>query len=106
MHTNIQPATDQPPPTISLGKAISLIAALLLAAALLYYSLRGIEWREVGHLVVGAKPGYLALMAGLGTVTLFLRAFRWRILLGAEGPVGIAAAFWATAAGYFGNNFL
>ena len=40
------------------------------------------------------------------TVTLFLRAFRWRILLTAEGPVEVRTAFWATSAGYFGNNFL
>jgi hypothetical protein len=40
------------------------------------------------------------------TVALFLRAFRWRILLTAEAPVGVSTAFWATSAGYFGNNFL
>ena len=28
------------------------------------------------------------------------------MLLNAEGSVGVAAAFWATAAGLFGNNFL
>jgi uncharacterized protein (TIRG00374 family) len=37
---------------------------------------------------------------------MFLRAFRWRILLTSEAHVGVSAAFWATAAGYFGNNFL
>ena len=40
------------------------------------------------------------------TVTLFLRACRWRILLNAEANVSIPTTFWATAAGYFGNNFL
>ncbi len=40
------------------------------------------------------------------TATLFLRAFRWRILLTAEGQVDVSTAFWATSAGYFGNNFL
>jgi uncharacterized protein (TIRG00374 family) len=39
-------------------------------------------------------------------VTLFLRALRWRVLLSAETRVPRADAFWATAAGYFGNNFL
>jgi uncharacterized protein (TIRG00374 family) len=37
---------------------------------------------------------------------MFLRALRWRILLNAEGSVGVSAAFWATSAGLFGNNFL
>src|SRR5258706_4858882 len=93
-------------PRISRGKAISIIVAMLLAAALLYYSLRGIQWSQVGGLVAGARLSYLGLGCCLITVTLFLRAFRWRILLTAEGPVGIPDAFWATSAGYFGNNFL
>jgi uncharacterized protein (TIRG00374 family) len=92
--------------TMSKPKAISLAIALLLAAVLLYYSLRGIEWREVGRLVAGARLGGLAAAAAIITGTLFLRSFRWRILLTAEGRVNVSTAFWATAAGYFGNNFL
>jgi glycosyltransferase 2 family protein len=87
-------------------RTVSLSVAALLAAVLLYYSLRGIEWRRVGRIVASAAPGHLALAAGIGTVTLFLRACRWRILLNAEGTVSLSDAFWATAAGYFGNNFL
>jgi len=87
-------------------KAVSFVVAALLAAVLLSYSLRGIEWRQVARIVAGAAPGLLALAAGFGTATLFLRACRWRILLNAEGTVSVSTAFWATAAGYFGNNFL
>jgi uncharacterized protein (TIRG00374 family) len=87
-------------------KAASLGIAALLAAVLLYYSLRGIEWRQVARLVANAAPGRLALAAGIATATLLLRAYRWRILLNAEGTVSVPRAFWATAAGYFGNNFL
>jgi hypothetical protein len=42
----------------------------------------------------------------IATSTLFLRALRWRVLLNAEGRVSVRTAFWATAAGLFGNNFL
>ena len=87
-------------------RVVSLASAALLAAVLLYYSLRGIEWREVARIIAGAAAGGLALTAGLSTVTLFLRACRWRILLNAEAHVSVPTAFWATAAGYFGNNFL
>jgi uncharacterized protein (TIRG00374 family) len=80
--------------------------AALLAAGLLYYSLRGIEWRQVATIAAGARPGLLALGSAITTATLFLRACRWRILLNAEGDVTVSNAFWATAAGYFGNNFL
>jgi uncharacterized protein (TIRG00374 family) len=81
-------------------------AAALLAAVLLYYSLRGIDWMQVARMVRGAAPARLGLAAALVTTTLFLRACRWRILLNAEGAIGVSTAFWATAAGYFGNNFL
>jgi uncharacterized protein (TIRG00374 family) len=88
------------------AKAVSFGIAAVLAAALLYYSLRGIEWKEVARIVAGAAPGPLVLCAAIATVTLFLRACRWRILLNAEGAVSLSTAFWATAAGYFANNFL
>lgn len=77
-----------------------------LALVLLRYSLQGIEWRRVGSIVAGANIGKLAVAALLATSTLFLRACRWRVLLNAEGGVSVATAFWATASGYFGNNFL
>jgi uncharacterized membrane protein YbhN (UPF0104 family) len=91
---------------MSRSKYLSLVIAGALAAILLYYSLRGIEWGLVLHTAAGARAGPLALAAFLGTVTLFLRALRWRLLLNAEGDVSVPTAFWATAAGYFGNNFL
>jgi uncharacterized protein (TIRG00374 family) len=87
-------------------KAIWLAVALGLAAVLLYYSLRGIDWRELARIVAGAEPSFLMVTVVLGTIALALRAVRWRILLNAEGAVSVSAAFWATAAGYFGNNFL
>src|SRR5689334_10719562 len=90
----------------SRARAISIAIAMLLAAGLLYYSLRGIQWPQVWRLVSGARLSYLGLICVLVTLSLFLRAFRWRILLTAEGPVSVRVAFWATAAGYFGNNFL
>jgi uncharacterized protein (TIRG00374 family) len=93
-------------PWTSRTRVFSFGVAALLAAVLLYYSLRGIEWRQVARIVASASPGLLALAAGIGTANLFLRACRWRILLNAEGSVSVPTAFWATAAGYFGNNFL
>ena len=79
---------------------------MAIAAVLLYYSLRGIDWRAVGATMARADFGLLALTAVIATTTLMLRAWRWRLLLSAEAPVPFAAAFWATAAGIFANNFL
>lgn len=42
----------------------------------------------------------------IGTVALFARAVRWNVLLSSRAPVRFATAFWATSAGYFGNNYL
>jgi glycosyltransferase 2 family protein len=86
--------------------AIYWIASLALAGVLLYYSLRGIEWDRVWSLVKGAHWEGVALSLSIMTVTLFLRAIRWRILLSAEKQVSVSLAFWATSAGYLGNNLL
>ncbi len=87
-------------------RAAWLLVAGLIAAALLYLSLRGIQWQEVGRTLKHARPAGIAGGAALVTVTLFIRALRWHVLLASGGPVEFTAAFWANAAGLFGNNFL
>jgi uncharacterized protein (TIRG00374 family) len=87
-------------------RSLTYAAAGLIAAALLFYSLRGVDWAEVGALFVRASPWPLLIASAIASATLFLRALRWRILLVAGGQVGVPTAFWATAAGYLGNNFL
>ncbi len=87
-------------------RAIYWIASLALASVLLYYSLRGIEWRRVWNIMRGAEPAVIALALAIMSLALFLRAFRWRVLLSADRSVSIPLAFWATSAGYLGNNVL
>lgn len=87
-------------------RTIAAVAAVALAAGLLFYSLRGIDWRQAIHIIRGASLPLLALSCAIISAALLLRAIRWRILLNAQGQVPVATAFWATAAGYFGNNFL
>jgi len=82
------------------------IIAILLAAALLYFSLRGIAWAQVWLTLSRAKANYIVLWILLSSGSLFLRALRWRILLRSAAPVKVSIAFWATAAGYLGNNYL
>lgn len=88
------------------ARALSVGVAVVLAAILLYFSLRGIEWRQVGRVVAGASAWRLLAVVTIATVTVFLRACRWRVLLNAAGDVSVPSVFWATTAGYFGNNFL
>jgi uncharacterized membrane protein YbhN (UPF0104 family) len=82
------------------------LSGILLAAVFLYYALRGVDVHELGQTLAAARPGLVVLTCLLSTVTLLVRAVRWQVLLNSEGHVGFDTVFWATAAGYFGNNFL
>ncbi|MBV9158582.1 MAG: flippase-like domain-containing protein [Acidobacteriaceae bacterium] len=99
------PANDSPPAR-SRFQLIYWAVAVLIAAPLLYFSLRGIQWAQVRNVLSRAGLALVGLWIVLGTFSLFLRALRWRVLLRAQAPIGVATAFWATVAGYFGNNFL
>ena len=94
------------PARASRARTISVAAAFVFAAVLLYLSLRGIDWREVARIVRGASPARLAAVMAIASAALLLRACRWRVLLNAAGRVPVSTVFWAAAAGYFGNNFL
>jgi uncharacterized protein (TIRG00374 family) len=95
-------------PPSSLARILLLGVPFGLAAVLLFYAVRGVEWRMVWQVVAGASPIRLGLAVMLGSTALLLRACRWRILLNAaaEGTMTVSGAFWATAAGYFGNIVL
>jgi uncharacterized protein (TIRG00374 family) len=87
-------------------RALYWAAALGIAAVLLYFSLRGIDWQRVWTLLRGASPSLLGIVLFLMSVAMFLRSMRWRVLLSAGGKVPVPLAFRATAAGYLGNNLL
>jgi uncharacterized membrane protein YbhN (UPF0104 family) len=84
----------------------SWILALPLAGFLLYWSLRGVDWKTVWSTILRARWNYL-LAAGILTCnSFFMRSLRWRILLNAEESLPVGAVFCATMAGYLGNAFL
>jgi uncharacterized membrane protein YbhN (UPF0104 family) len=93
-------------PWLRPARIAGLAFLALLAAVLLAIAARGLDWGQLRHILGSAKPTWIALTCALSTVALSLRALRWRILLNAEGQVAYPTVFWATAAGYFGNNFL
>jgi uncharacterized protein (TIRG00374 family) len=78
----------------------------VLAAVLLYYSLRGVEWGRVWSTIAGARWQWIALAALTTCASSLLRALRWRVLLNAAGRFAVLTVFWATMAGYLGNAFL
>jgi glycosyltransferase 2 family protein len=90
----------------SASNRILLWISFLLAAVFLYFALRGLDWPAFGSAIVSAKYSYLPLIFIWGTLSQFIRAFRWRVLLTAERDIGLRNVFWANMAGYLGNNIL
>ena len=99
------PQLPEPPKAASSGHW-KWIVSIALAAALLYFSLRGVEWGRVWTLIAGAHWQYFVGSALIVCVSSVLRALRWRVLLNAEANLGVWTVFRATMAGYLGNNFL
>ena len=77
-----------------------------LAAVLLYYSLRGVEWSRIWGIIAAARWEYIVALSAITAFNLFLRSLRWRILLNAEAQLSVGLVFRANMAGYLGNNFL
>lgn len=88
------------------GRLWSWMLAIPLAAFLLYYSLRGVDWKTVWSIIAGAHWEFLAAACLFVAFSFFLRSLRWRILLNAGENLPVGAVFCATMAGYLGNAFL
>jgi uncharacterized protein (TIRG00374 family) len=82
------------------------VLAISLAALLLWWSMRGTDWRHVGTILARAHWTLIALACAMGSGSFFLRALRWRVLLSARERLGAITVFWAAMAGYLCNNLL
>lgn len=89
-------------------RAWQVLAGVAVSALLLYFSLRGLHFREVWAHVLEARPGPLLLCVCLATSTFVLRIFRWQVLLRAEDGSRLRAGpLWhAIAMGFMANNIL
>jgi glycosyltransferase 2 family protein len=88
------------------GRFWSWILALPLAGFLLWWSLRGVDWKAVWATIAGARWEFLVGSSLFVCVSFFMRSLRWRILLNAEENLPLGTVFCATMAGYMGNAFL
>jgi uncharacterized protein (TIRG00374 family) len=91
---------------IAKRNAWSWAISILVAAVLLYFSLRGVEWGAVWRTIANAHARYLVFALATCSTSFFMRALRWRILLNAEGQLPVSTVFWGNMAGYLGNAFL
>lgn len=84
----------------SYRKYIEFAALCLLAAALLWWFGRNLDWREVGQRVSSANPYLLVLAVVIICLAYGARAFRWGALLKPLVSTRFADLFAATAIGF------
>jgi glycosyltransferase 2 family protein len=81
-------------------KYIEFAVLCLLAAALLWWFGRNLDWREVGHAVSTADPLLLAIAVVLISTAYLVRAFRWGALLKPLSAARLTDLFTATTIGF------
>jgi uncharacterized protein (TIRG00374 family) len=82
------------------------VLSVALAAVLLYYALRGVEWAQVWTTITHARWQFLLAACLTTCCSFFMRSYRWRILLNTDAHFDVPTVFVATMAGYLGNSFL
>jgi uncharacterized protein (TIRG00374 family) len=85
---------------------VALAVGVALSIALPLLAFRGIDFGESWRLALGCRAPELALAGGSFLVTLWLRAWRWRYLLAAQGRTRIRSCLSATCVGFLANNIL
>jgi uncharacterized protein (TIRG00374 family) len=85
---------------LNLRKHLKFVALILLAALIMWWFGRGLNWTEVRG-AVGRSDGKL-LLAAIAVVylTYLLRAYRWRALLSPLTPASLRELFVATTVGF------
>ena len=81
-------------------KYIEFAALCLLAAALLWWFGRNLDWREVRHAVSTADPLLLTIAVVIICLAYLFRAFRWGALLKPLGAARLTDLFTATTIGF------
>ena len=84
----------------SYRKYIEFLVLCLLAAALLWWFGRNLEWAEVGHAVRNSDPLLLAAAVLVISTVYFSRAFRWGALLKPLSAARFSDLFAATTIGF------
>lgn len=86
------------------SKIIRYTAALSVAAIFLYFSFRGVEWREFIDGMKNCRWEFIVLSMAAGTVAFYLRALRWRgLLLPLDRHLSRLTVFNAINIGYIAN---
>lgn len=63
------------------NKALKYSFWAVLAAVLLYFSFKGVDWKEFRHVLGQCKWLYVAMAMLAGAASFFVRAIRWRLMM-------------------------
>lgn len=80
--------------------------SLALAAILLFFTLRGLDWRSFWSTLRNGHFEFLLLTVPIASISYFIRALRWSVLVRSEAQVSVRSVFWANMVGYMGNAYL
>ena len=64
-----------------LKKALKYALSVLLAAALVYFAMRGVDWSSFADALLQTRWGFIALFAAASVLAIVFRALRWRDML-------------------------
>lgn len=98
--------TDEVPSLPKRKHAWTVLATLLLAAVLLYFAVRNVNWAETIGILSSGKVFGLTAALFFFSISCVVRALRWRVLLGAQKRISALTVFWAMMTGYLGNSWL
>jgi glycosyltransferase 2 family protein len=83
-----------------LRKYLKFIVLVLLAALILWWFARGLDWKQVGEAVRSADWRLLAASVAVIFLGYLIRAFRWRALLAPLTKASLQEVFVATTVGF------
>ena len=80
--------------------------SLAISAGALWYCFHDSDLHALGRTLAAARWTWIAVMAGITVLTMWLRGMRWKLLLSAVGPVDRTPVISATCVGFMGNMVL
>jgi uncharacterized protein (TIRG00374 family) len=83
-----------------------IAVALIVTAGCLYFALRGAEWEDIRAVLARTRYEWVAAMAVVSVLAVYIRALRWQVLLEPVGQVSVRPLFSATAVGFMANMLL
>lgn len=106
--TSLPPLAEPTQPSASSTRRSTWLTlfSLILAAVLLYFTLRGLDWSAFRQVLKDGNYTFLLLTIPIGSINYLIRALRWRVFVSAGKKVGFSSVFWANMVGYMGNAYL